>query len=496
MCRAVRGRRPAGSGGGRSGRDGGAAALRPGRDGARHTHDHRHPQCRLRRGPRRLPAAGARPDPRRRRRAPARDRAGHAEREGGRHRDHAGDARGRPGAPAAGQRDHRADGDHAGRAGGRGALRLARAPRPVRHRAQLRYRPGVHDRSPPHAPRRRHLLRERVPERGPAGRARPLRGDPVEPGAQDAALRRRGVGEPHRRLLRHDAGAHPRIGPPGRRPGAEAPDGLARAGGERDRGRVPVGRQPAPAGGGADQRDRLAPVQGPRGAGPVRRRRRGGPGPGAGRRPGPRRVPGEPRPRRGGRHGPLHVGAHPRGQGPADDRLDRRRGDRASAAPLPGQGHRQLDQPRGRTRALRARRAPPPHVRGGGGRRLHRRGQAAGHGGDPRAQARHRAALPRPPHGALRHARPRPDLRRAGVPDRHRGRELRGRRGGDRRGHPGHQGAPAGVPDDPRHLQRLVRPAHRGPRGAERRLPLPLHEGRARLRHRQQRAARALRLDP
>ena len=45
-----------------------------------------------------------------------------------------------------------------------------------------------------------------------------------------------------------------------------------------------------------------------------------------GRRAGARRLPRQPRPRRGGRHGPLPRLRHPQGQGPADDRLDRRRG--------------------------------------------------------------------------------------------------------------------------------------------------------------------------
>ena len=49
--------------------------------------------------------------------------------------------------------------------------------------------------------------------------------------------------------------------------------------------------------------------------------------------------------------------------------------------------------------------------------------------------------------------------------------------------------------DDPRHLQRLVRPAARGPRGAQRRLPVPLHAGRPRPGDRQLREARALRAD-
>ena len=50
--------------------------------------------------------------------------------------------------------------------------------------------------------------------------------------------------------------------------------------------------------------------------------------------------------------------------------------------------------------------------------------------------------------------------------------------------------------DHPRHLQRLVRPAGGRARGAELGLPLPLHQGRARLRDRQHREAGALPVDP
>ena len=56
-------------------------------------------------------------------------------------------------AAAHGQRHHRAHGHDAGGAGGRRALRLARAPRPLLRRAQLRHGPRVHDRPPAHARR-------------------------------------------------------------------------------------------------------------------------------------------------------------------------------------------------------------------------------------------------------------------------------------------------------------------------------------------------------
>ena len=104
--------------------------------------------------------------------------------------------------------------------------------------------------------------------------------------------------------------------------------------------------------------------------------------------------------------GPLHGPPHPQGEGPADDRLDRPGGDRAGPQAVPGQVDRQLDQPRGRRGALRAGGAAPARVRSGGGGRLHRRGSAAGDGGEPGAQARHRRARPRAPHRQLRPRRP------------------------------------------------------------------------------------------
>ena len=57
---------------------------------------------------------------------------------------------------------------------------------------------------------------------------------------------------------------------------------------------------------------------------------------------------------------PLHGLRDPQGQGPADDRLHRRARARAGAHAVPGQGHRQLDQSRGRRGALRAGGAADP----------------------------------------------------------------------------------------------------------------------------------------
>src|SRR5207247_727329 len=146
----------------------------------------------LGRGARGVRGPGARPDRRRRGRAPARDPAGHAEREGRRHRRPPRYARGGGGSAPHGQRHDRADGYDARGPGRGGALRRPRAPRPLRHRPQLRDRPRVHDRPPPDPLGDGHPLRQRLPERGAAGRARPVRRDAREPRVQDAALRGQG----------------------------------------------------------------------------------------------------------------------------------------------------------------------------------------------------------------------------------------------------------------------------------------------------------------
>ena len=168
------GRRAALPGRGGSRLDARAAALRDRRHGAGDPHDHGHRQRHLRGGARRLLPSGARAHRGPGRRAPARDLPGHPERQGGRDRGAAGHGRGGPRAAAHGQRHRRADGDDAGRAGGRRLLRVDRAPRPVLGRAQLLDRPRVHDRPPAHARGARHLLRLGVPERGAPRRARPL----------------------------------------------------------------------------------------------------------------------------------------------------------------------------------------------------------------------------------------------------------------------------------------------------------------------------------
>ena len=161
----------------------------------------------------------------------------------------------------------------------------------------------------------RDVLRDRLPERRPAGRARPLRGDGGEPGAQDAPLRRRGLGQPGGRLLRDDTGAHSRARPSRGRPAATPASRLPRPRRERHRGAVPRRRQPAGDRGRAHQRHRLAQVQGADRRGEVRGGGRGRPRPGAQRGPGARRLPRQPGPRRDGRHGALHDLHHQQGQG-------------------------------------------------------------------------------------------------------------------------------------------------------------------------------------
>ena len=122
-----------------------------------------------------------------------------------------------------------------------------------------------------------------------------------------------------------------------------------------------------------------------------------------------------------------------------------------------GQVAHQLDQPRGRRGALPEGRAARAHLRGGAGRRLHRRGQGAGPGRHPRPEARHRRALAPDPDREVRRRARGHHLRRARLPGRDRRPELHrvGRR--DDRGHPADQREAAALQDDPRRVQRVVR---------------------------------------
>ena len=212
------------------------------------------------------------------------------------------------------------------------------------------------------------------------------------------------------------------------------------------------------------------------------------------RRADPRRLPAGPRPRRDRRRRGLPRPHHAPGEGAADDRLHRRRGDGAGAHLVSGQVGPQLDQPRGRPPPLREGGAAGAPLRRRAGGRADRREGDGGHG---RAQARGGQAQLQDPHRG--HGCPRRGhlVGRAGLPLRHRRRELHrlGRRRPSRRCAQLKAGD-AGDAHHPRRLERQLRSADRRPRGAQLGLPLPRHPGRARRRHRQHRAAGALRRDP
>ena len=90
------------------------------------------------------------------------------------------------------------------------------------------------------------------------------------------------------------------------------------------------------------------------------------------------------------------------GQSAADDRYDRRARARRIAQAHARQVDHQLDQSRGRRRALRARGADGARIRRRAGGRLYRRGQAAGAGRHARTQACDRGALLRTADGKIR----------------------------------------------------------------------------------------------
>src|SRR5436309_352242 len=187
-----------------------------------------------------------------------------------------------------------------------------------------------------------------LPDRRPPRRGGTVQRDAGVAGHQGRAFLRRGLGEHHRRLLRHDGGAHPAP----RRAGAAPPATERRARPAhhrlRDRG-ASHRRRPPPGGGGrAHERDREPQVQG---AGRRRRPRPGGRGrtpPGARRRAGARRLPRQPRPRRADRPDRLPGRVDAKSEGPAHARLHRRARPRGGPQALPGESHRQLDQPGGR----------------------------------------------------------------------------------------------------------------------------------------------------
>ena len=151
----------------------------------------------------------------------------------------------------------------------------------------------------------------------------------------------------------------------------------------------------------------------------------------------------------------------------------------------PGQEHHQLHQPRRRRGEIRARLPAGTGLRRGAGRRHHRRGQAAGPGVHPRTQARRRPALRPAADRKVRLRARRHHHRYAGVPLRHRRRELHRRRGRDHRGDPPDQAAHPVHQDHPGRLQHQLRPAGERARSGQLGVPVPRHQGRPRSRHRQ-----------
>ena len=433
---------------------------------------------------------------RRRGPAPAGDHAGHAQPQSRAARHRRRDRHGRRARARRRVRDDRDDGDDAGRPGSGGAVRRDCAPRSAGGGAQLRDRSRFHDRPSAH-PRPDLAVSDAVhSQRRPARRGRPLQRIARVARRQAGALRRPGLAEHAGRLLRHHAGAHPAARPDA---GRQDPAASAAARGQRGVGAGPARdrrRQTSASGGRTYERHRLAAVQ----AADRRRRVRGRRGDrssaGARRRPRRGRVSGRPGPRRDGRRDRVSGPGGPQGQSPADDRLDRPGRDPRRAGTLAGQGHRQLDQPGRRRGPLRPRRAAAQALRRGRGGRLYRRRPAAGHGRQPAAEARGRAAQLYVTDREIRAAGRRPDLRSAGVPARHRRPELHRCRPGDDCGGGGDQARPPGLQDHSRHQQRLVRPAAGRPRGSQFGLPLPVRQGRTRLGDRQHREVDALRLHP
>ena len=124
----------------------------------------------------------------------------------------------------------------------------------------------------------------------------------------------------------------------------------------------------------------------------------------------------------------------------------------------------------------------------------HRRRQAAGAGLHARAQAGRGPAQRPAADREVRHPGRGHHHRPAGVPLRHRRRQLHRRRGRDHRRHPPGQGEHPVRQDRAGHLQHQLRAAGVGARSGQLGLPLPLHQGRAGPRHRQRGEAGALRV--
>ena len=169
------------------------------------------------------------------------------------------------------------------------------------------------------------------------------------------------------------------------------------------------------------------------------------------------------------------------------------RGDQGGAGADPRAGDRQLDQPRGRPRQGRRRRAAGQGARGGADRADDRRGRD---GEDGRAQGRDRRT---PARHRLRRARPRSrgaDLRRAHLHPDHRRRGVAALGGRDDRGDPPDQGGDPRRQDLARRLQRLLRRLAAAARRPQLGLPAPLRRGRARPGDGQPQPHHPLRRDP
>ncbi len=452
------------------------AALRLRLDGADHQGDLGHRRHHLRRARGALPGAGPGADGRRRRLPAARDRPGHPQHQGRADRHRARRRRGGVAAAGGGVGDHRGDRHHAGRPGRRGAGGGAAPRRPPVPGTELRHRPRADGRPRAHAVRAGAHAGRGGAQRRPPRRGRPLWRDARGLLAGHRALPRRRLAQPGGRLLRHHRGPRRRPGPRRRRAAATPGPAAPPQHDLRPRGGRARPLQPAAAGRRAHQRAGQPQVQAADPGGRARGGGRGGEGAGAGLGPGAGRLPAGPRPRRDGGHGGVPGPSGAPGQGAADDRLDRRRGDGAGAALVPGQVGAQLDQPRGRPGALRARGAAGAPLRGRGGGRVDRR---EGHGGHRRAQARGGPAqLPDPGRGDGRPARGHL-VGRAGLPLRHRRPGVPGLGGADHRRGARRQGAVPRHQDRAGRLQRQLRAAGGRPRGAQLGLPVPLHQGRA-----------------
>ena len=220
--------------------------------------------------------------------------------------------------------------------------------------------------------------------------------------------------------------------------------------------------------------------------------------PGAQRRARHRRVPAVHRPRRDQRHPALLREAHPQDQSAHHDRHHRPQGGGTGAHLLPGQEHHQLDQPGRRRGEVRAHLPASPNATA---RRwwwapstktsCRRRPSRAS------ANLRWRERSVPAADGEVRHPGRRHHHRPAGVPLRHRRRELHRRRGGDHRRHPAGEGEDAltSRPCWGFRTSRFGLPAA-AREVVNSRLPLLLHQGRAGPGDRQRGEAGALRLDP